>query len=77
MIGVRIGRRLDVLSLDVGESFHSRLRDECLDREWFHSLAEARVILEQYRRHYNEARPPLSLGYRTPAEVGQHRAPIR
>ena len=59
----------------VGESFHSRLRDECLDREWFHSLAEARVILEQYRRHYNEARPHSSLGYQTPAEVGQHRAP--
>ena len=59
----------------VGESFHSRLRDECLDREWFHSLAEARVILAQYRRHYNEARPHSSLGYQTPAEVGQHRAP--
>lgn len=58
----------------VGESFHSRLRDECLDREWFHSLAEARVILEQYRRAYNEARPHSSLGYRTPAEVRQHRA---
>lgn len=60
----------------VGESFHSRLRDECLDREWFHSLAEARVLLEQYRRTYNEQRPHSSLGYRTPAEVGQHRAPI-
>jgi putative transposase len=60
----------------VGESFHSRLRDECLDREWFHSLAEARVLLEQYRRTYNEQRPHSSLGYRTPAEVGQHRAPL-
>lgn len=59
----------------VGESFHSRLRDECLDREWFHSLAEARVLLEQYRREYNEQRPHSSLGYQTPAEVGQHRAP--
>lgn len=60
----------------VGESFHSRLRDECLDREWFHSLAEARVLLEQYRQCYNAERPHSSLGYRTPAEVGQHRAPI-
>ena len=60
----------------VGESFHSRLRDECLDREWFHSLAEARVLLEQYRRTYNERRPHSSLGYRTPAEVGQDRAPV-
>ena len=60
----------------VGESFHSRLRDECLDREWFHSLAEARVLLEQFRRTYNEQRPHSSLRYRTPAEVGQDRAPI-
>jgi putative transposase len=60
----------------VGESFHSRLRDECLDREWFHSLAEARVLLEQYRRRYNAERPHSSLGYNTPAEIGQRRAPI-
>jgi len=59
----------------VGESFHSRLRDECLDREWFHSLAEARVLLEQFRRTYNEQRPHSTLRYRTPAEVGQDRAP--
>ena len=60
----------------VGESFHSRLRDECLDREWFHSLAEARVLLEAYRRRYNDERPHSSLGYRTPAEIGRGRAPV-
>jgi putative transposase len=60
----------------VGESFHSRLRDECLDREWFHSLAEARILLEQYRQRYNAERPHSSLGYRTPAEIGQRRVPI-
>lgn len=60
----------------VGESFHRRLRDECLDREWFHSLAEARVLWQQSRREYNEQRPHSSLAYRTPAEVGQHRAPV-
>jgi putative transposase len=59
----------------VGESFHSRFRDECLDREWFHTPHEARVLIEQYRRQYNEARPHSSLGYRTPAEVGACRAP--
>ncbi len=59
----------------VGESFHSRFRDECLDREWFHTPQEARVLIEQYRRQYNEARPHSSLGYRTPAEVGARRAP--
>jgi putative transposase len=60
----------------VGESFHSRFRDECLDREWFHTPQEARVLIAQYRRQYNEARPHSSLGYRTPAEVGARRAPI-
>jgi putative transposase len=59
----------------VGESFHSRFRDECLDREWFHTPQEARVLIEQYRRHYNEARPHSSLGYHTPAEIGARRAP--
>jgi transposase InsO family protein len=60
----------------VGESFHNRFRDECLDREWFHTPQEARVLIEQYRRQYNETRPHSSLGYRTPAEVGARRAPI-
>jgi putative transposase len=60
----------------VGESFHSRFRDECLDREWFHTPQEARVLIEQYRRQYNETRPHSSLGYRTPAEIGARRAPI-
>jgi len=60
----------------LGESFHSRFRDECLDREWFHTPQEARVLIEQYRRQYNEARPHSSLGYRTPAEIGACRAPI-
>jgi len=59
----------------VGESFHSRFRDECLDREWFHTPQEARVLIEQYRRQYNEARPHSSLGYHTPAEIGARRAP--
>jgi putative transposase len=31
------------------ESFHDRLRDECLNREWFPSLAEARVVIEKWR----------------------------
>ncbi|MGI8967029.1 MAG: integrase core domain-containing protein, partial [Limisphaerales bacterium] len=44
------------------------LRDECLNREIFGSLREARVILEQWQKHYNEERPHSSLGYRTPAE---------
>jgi len=50
------------------ESFHDKLRDECLNRELFGSLLEARVILEQWRIEYNEERPHSSLGYRTPGE---------
>lgn len=58
----------------VGESFHSRFRDECLNQEAFFSVREAAVIIEQYRRSYNEARPHSSLRYHTPAEVANRRA---
>ena len=51
-----------------GESFHSRLRDECLNAEVFANLAEARVVTELWRREYNQERPHSSLGYRTPVE---------
>jgi len=50
------------------ESFHDKLRDECLNRELFGSLAEARVILESWRVEYNEKRPHSALGYQTPSE---------
>ena len=47
------------------ESFHDKLRDECLNRELFCNLREARVILESWRVEYNERRPHSALGYRT------------
>src|SRR5436190_23132787 len=50
------------------ESFHDKLRDECLNRELFGSLLEARVIIEQWRVEYNSLRPHSSLGYQTPDE---------
>jgi transposase InsO family protein len=50
------------------ESFHDKLRDECLNREIFRSLAEARIILEGWRVEYNEQRPHSALGYLTPVE---------
>ena len=49
------------------ESFNARLRDELLDGEVFHTVAEARVLIERWRRHYNTERPHSSLGYRPPA----------
>jgi len=51
------------------ESFHGSLRDECLDRELMLSVAEARVLIEDYRRHYNEERPHGGIGYRTLAQA--------
>ncbi|WP_454280858.1 IS3 family transposase [Sphingomonas sp. Marseille-Q8236] len=49
------------------ESFNGSLRDELLNGEIFYSLAEARVLIEAWRRHYNTVRPHSSLGYRPPA----------
>ena len=49
------------------ESFKGKLRDELLNREIFYTLAEAKIVLEQWRRYYNTVRPHSSLGYRPPA----------
>jgi transposase InsO family protein len=51
-----------------GERFNGSLRDECLNLEVFYSVSEARVVIEQWRREYNEARPHSRLGYLTPKE---------
>lgn len=50
------------------ESFNGKFRDECLSLEWFRSRAEAKVVIEIWRKHYNEVRPHSSLGYLTPNE---------
>jgi putative transposase len=50
------------------ESFHARLRDECLNANWFWNLADARMKITLWREHYNNRRPHSSLGYLTPAE---------
>ena len=49
------------------ESFNGKLRDELLNAEVFNTLLEARVLIEQWRVHYNRVRPHSSLGYRPPA----------
>jgi transposase InsO family protein len=49
------------------ESFHDKFRDECLQREWFSSLLDAQVVIEDWRLHYNTQRPHSSLDYKTPA----------
>ena len=49
------------------EPSHGRLRDELLDREIFHTLLEAKVLIEQWRKHYNHIRPQSALGCIPPA----------
>lgn len=51
------------------ESFNGKLRDELLNGEIFYTLAEARVLIERWRRHYIEVRPHRELGYQPPAPV--------
>jgi putative transposase len=63
------------------ESFHSRVRDELLDVEEFACLAEARVVIGDWREDYNWRRPHSSLGMKAPAEfaaawVAEDRAPL-
>ena len=48
------------------ESFHSSFRDECLNREWLLNLREARVVIEDWRQHYNTERPHSLLCYLSP-----------
>ena len=50
------------------ESFNGRLRDECLNANWFRNLFEARHKIAYWRDDYNSARPHSSLAYRTPGE---------
>lgn len=51
-----------------GESFNAILRRECLNRDLFHSVLEARVKTQLWLREYNEERPHSSLGYLTPVQ---------
>lgn len=56
------------------ESFNGRLRDECLNEHLFHSLVQARRIIEAWRIDYNTARPHTSLNGLTPVEFASQRA---
>lgn len=56
------------------ESFNGRFRDECLNEHWFLNLDHARVIIEAWRREYNEERPKKALGGLTPAAYARQLA---
>jgi transposase InsO family protein len=49
------------------ESFNGKLRDELLNREIFTTLLEAKILIEDWRNHYNQVRPHSALGYKPPA----------
>jgi transposase InsO family protein len=57
------------------ESFHGRFRDECLNREQLWTLTEARVVIEDYRREYNQVRPHSKLGYSSPKRFAANQPP--
>jgi putative transposase len=65
------------------ESFNGKFRDQHLSLHWFRNRADAKVSIEQWRRHYNEVRPHSSLRYLTPtafkakhlADLGAGRSP--
>ncbi len=50
------------------ESFNGRFRDECLNANWFATMADARQKIEAWRQDYNDDRPHSALGYRAPRE---------
>lgn len=53
----------------VVESFNGKLRDELLNREWFRSRVEAKVLIERWRQFYNERRPHSAHRYQPPAQI--------
>ncbi len=71
-----IERKIELVHIQPGkptqnahvESFHGRLREECLAVSWFHNLFDARRKIATWRKEYNEERPHSSLGYKTPKE---------
>jgi putative transposase len=73
------GRGVQTAYIDAGtpwqngtnERFNGKLRDACLNLEWFRHRVEANIVSAQWRWQYNEQRPHTSLGYQTPTQVRQ------
>ena len=78
-------RKIELVHIEPGrpmqngyvESFHGKLRDECLNASWFGNLFEARVKIGAWREEYNEERPHSSLGYVTPRKFARRMAALR
>ena len=59
------------------ESFNGRMRDECLNEHWFISLGEVPETIDSRMRDYNEVRPHMAMGNRTPQEFTACGASLR
>lgn len=76
MLGWAEERKINLVHIQPGrpmqnghvESFHGRLRDECLNANWFRTMKDVRRTLDNWRQEYNCERPHSALAYRTPAE---------
>lgn len=79
MLGWAEERKISLIHIQPGrpmqngqvESFHGRLRDECLNANWFRTLNDVRRTLDSWCQEYNCERPHSSLAYRTPAEFSR------
>jgi putative transposase len=77
-----VERQIELLHIQPGkptqnariESFHGRLREECLAVSWFQNLFDARRKIAAWRKEYNEERPHSSLAYKTPREFAAAQA---
>jgi len=78
-------RKIELVHIEPGkpvqnafiESFHGRLREECLNASWFQNLWDARRKVAAWRKEYNEERPHSSLGYLTPSEFARREQALR
>lgn len=78
-------RKIELVHIEPGkpvqnahvESFHGKLRDECLNASWFQNLWDARRKIAAWREEYNEERPHSSLGYVAPAAFARRMAALR
>ena len=74
-----VERQIEVIHIQPGkptqngriESFHGRLRDECLTVSWFQNLFDAKRKIAAWKIEYNEERPHSSVGYKTPKEFAE------
>jgi putative transposase len=58
--------------MHLSESFNGKFRDECVNEHWFLTLQEAQVVIEAWRRKYNEEQTHSTIGDVTPREFIQH-----